>query len=344
MVETLVQHGALSRHEQRAVACIAQSLGESALCAVRRLDTVDANTLNATLDRINPYPLVDIEAVAPDARAVALFSPARLAVWQVVPFALTDGDKVVSVASAEPGDIATRDAVQAEVPDLAVRWFRCEELALARTLARHRVRAERLHAVIESGDDNAVVIVEQLLQRAVTHRASDLHVQPEAGFARLRFRVDGVLETAALVSTLQFQALCVRLKVLAGLDVADTRAVQDGHLTQVFWGEEHRFRLSVLPTDHGEAIVVRVLSTDSRALPLGALGIDADSTALIREALARQDGVLLMAGPTGSGKTTTLHALLEAYRGPHQNILTFEDPAEYTAPWLRQTSIDPLHG
>ncbi|MEM9603558.1 MAG: GspE/PulE family protein [Pseudomonadota bacterium] len=344
LVQSLVRAGLLTRHEQHAVDNLVQALGEGALGAVRRLDTVDAQVLFETLDRINPYPQVNIDTVAPDARALALFSPEWLSAWQVIPFALSDGGDEVSVACGQPGDLATRDAVQAQVPDLTVLWFRCEPLDLARALTRLRASAERLQAVIESGDDNAVAIVDQLLQRAVIHRASDIHVQPEAGFARLRLRVDGVLETAALVSSSQCQALCVRLKVLAGLDVADSRAVQDGHVTRVFWSEEHRFRLSVLPTDQGEAIVLRVLSTDSRALPLDALGIDAESMALLHGALARHDGLLLMAGPTGSGKTTTLHALLETYRGPQQNILTLEDPAEYTAPWLRQSSIDPQHG
>ncbi|MEM6984994.1 MAG: GspE/PulE family protein [Pseudomonadota bacterium] len=343
VVNALVRDGLLTPHEQHAVLEIGKQTGGGLHTALRRLGSVDPDLLARTYQRVCSYEFLDLDVSQADTTAFNHVDLSTLRELGAIPLGV-DQQGRCTVASPTPDDLEHRDAVQALVPSKRLRWAQCEAPALERAFARLRPPYDQLHHMIESGVDDAVALVDRLLYAAITQRASDIHVHPEQGFARLRLRIDGVLETAGVITQSFNAAVSVRLKVLAELDIADARAVQDGRFSQTICGEEQRFRVSVLPTDNGESIVVRVLSADRSATPLDELGLDPDSLTALRNAAAVQDGLLLIVGPTGSGKTTTLHALLELLRGPGRNVMTLEDPVEYTAPWLRQTSINTRHG
>ncbi len=340
LLDAATEASLVTGHEARAIASLAARQGVPLLQAMASLDTVPASAVLALVEKVSRYPTVDLDSWMFDGLVSSWVTRVQCEELGFVPLGLDHDGVHLLVAAVEPESLMRRDAIQAQLPRWSLRWRRCEPAALSHALVRVFPDRTRLQDLIDSADIDAIGIVDQLLLDAVTHNASDIHLQPEAGFARLRMRVDGVMEAVALVSPRQYSALCVRLKVMAELDVADSRAIQDGRFSAGLAGSKHRFRVSILPTDHGEAIVIRVLLSHRRAPTLSALGLAEGEHRSLLALLERQSGLLLMVGPTGSGKTTTLHALLEKLRSPSRTILTLEDPVEYTAPWLRQTSLN----
>jgi type II secretory ATPase GspE/PulE/Tfp pilus assembly ATPase PilB-like protein len=185
-----------------------------------------------------------------------------------------------------------------------------------------------------------VRLVNALLADAVKRGASDIHFEPEEGFLRFRYRIDGVLRQVRSLHRHYWAAIAVRLKVMAGMDIAETRAPQDGRITLSLSGRPIDFRASTLPTVHGENIVLRVLDRHKGIVPIDALGLDEESLELLKLMVARPQGLLLVTGPTGSGKTTTLYSLIKHLNTERVNIMTLEDPVEYPLGMIRQTSLN----
>ncbi|MGH8609493.1 MAG: GspE/PulE family protein, partial [Gammaproteobacteria bacterium] len=185
-----------------------------------------------------------------------------------------------------------------------------------------------------------VRLVNALLSDAVKREASDIHFEPEQGFLRFRYRIDGVLRQVRSLHKNYWSAIAVRLKVMAGMDIAETRAPQDGRITLVLSGRPIDFRVSAMPTVHGENIVLRILDRQKGIVPLEQLGFNESTMNLLKVMVARPEGILLMTGPTGSGKTTTLYSLLNYLNRESVNIMTLEDPVEYPMGMVRQTSVN----
>lgn len=181
--------------------------------------------------------------------------------------------------------------------------------------------------------------VHQLVEEAIQQQASDIHIEPYETFFRVRFRLDGVLHAVRELSLLQRDALISRLKVMASLDIAEKRRPQDGRI-RFEYGDRHiDIRVSTLPTDHGEKVVLRILDKSHLKLQLEALGFDSESLTLFRRAIHEPYGMILVSGPTGSGKTTTLYAALNELNREAVNITTIEDPIEYNLPGINQTNV-----
>ena len=187
-----------------------------------------------------------------------------------------------------------------------------------------------------------VRLVNALLSDAVKRGASDIHFEPEDGFLRFRYRIDGVLRQIRSLHKNYWSALAVRLKVMSGMDIAETRAPQDGRITLSLSGRQIDFRVSTFPTVHGENIVLRVLDRQKGIVPIDELGLDDDVLMTLKLMVARPEGLLLVTGPTGSGKTTTLYSLLNHLNTESVNIMTLEDPVEYPMGMIRQTSINEV--
>jgi type II secretory ATPase GspE/PulE/Tfp pilus assembly ATPase PilB-like protein len=169
-----------------------------------------------------------------------------------------------------------------------------------------------------------------------------VHFEPEAAFLRVRYRIDGVLEPMRSLHRKYWPAIAVRLKVISGLNIAESRAPQDGRLSLTLYGRGIDFRVSSMPTLHGENIVLRVLDREKSIIALEAMGLPAATLERLKKAIARPEGLLIVSGPTGSGKTTTLYSLLSHLNRDEVNIMTLEDPVEYPLPIIRQTSITEL--
>jgi len=194
----------------------------------------------------------------------------------------------------------------------------------------------------ESGEYSQPVVrlVNALLSDAVKRGASDIHFEPEEGFLRFRYRIDGVLRQIRSLHKNYWSAIAVRLKVMAGIDIAETRAPQDGRTTLTLSGRQVDFRVSTLPTIHGENIVLRVLDRQKGIVALDALGLMEDELNALQLMVARPEGIILVTGPTGSGKTTTLYSILNYLNTESVNIMTLEDPVEYPTYMIRQTSVN----
>lgn len=185
-----------------------------------------------------------------------------------------------------------------------------------------------------------VRLVNALLADAVQRGASDIHFEPEEGFLRIRYRIDGVLRQVRSLHKSYWSAMVVRLKVISMMNIAESRAPQDGRVSLALIGRQIDFRVASQPTTHGENIVLRVLDRRKGIVPLDSLGLSEANLHSTKLMLAKPEGVILVTGPTGSGKTTTLYSVLSHINTEAINIMTMEDPVEYPMPMIRQTSIN----
>jgi general secretion pathway protein E len=181
--------------------------------------------------------------------------------------------------------------------------------------------------------------VQRLINAAVAARASDIHLEPSAEALHVRLRTDGLLREQERQAKDFGAAVISRIKVMAGLDIAERRLPQDGRIRLTVQGKEIDFRVATSPTLHGESVVLRILDRDDIALDFDALGFDAQLQSLLREVIARPHGIVLVTGPTGSGKTTTLYTALKAINTPDKKILTVEDPVEYVLQGVNQVPL-----
>ncbi len=185
-----------------------------------------------------------------------------------------------------------------------------------------------------------VRLVGALLVDAVKRRASDIHFEPEHAFLRIRYRIDGVLEQVRSLHKTYWPGIAVRLKVLCGMNIAETRAPQDGRMSLTLNGRPIDFRVSSQPGIHGENIVLRILDREKSIMPMNSMGFTADALRELQLMMARPEGILVITGPTGSGKTTTLYSMLSHLNNETVNIMTLEDPVEYPVTLMRQTSVN----
>jgi general secretion pathway protein E len=192
----------------------------------------------------------------------------------------------------------------------------------------------------DSAEAPVIQLVNQLLRRAVRAGASDLHVEPHEQGLRARLRIDGFLQTALDRQDVPVRRVVSRLKVMAGLDIAETRLPQDGHIALRLGGRAIDVRVSTLPSSYGERVVMRVLDRSAGLMPLDALGLRESQIAVLERLAARPNGIILATGPTGSGKTTTLYSLLKLANDEERNIVTVEDPIEYDLPGVSQSQIN----
>jgi len=199
--------------------------------------------------------------------------------------------------------------------------------------------------VAEAANEVSIIkLVDALLSEAVEVRASDIHLEPEGEHTRVRFRIDGVLQEIKLLPIGLHEALASRIKIMAKLDITEHRLPQDGHIALPPEGLAGDLRISTYPTVHGENIVIRILDQAAIALKLTDLGCSPQTLTTLQDLIQRPHGMILVTGPTGSGKTTTLYAALSQINSMAKNIMTIEDPVEYQVPLIRQTQINPKAG
>jgi type II secretory ATPase GspE/PulE/Tfp pilus assembly ATPase PilB-like protein len=200
---------------------------------------------------------------------------------------------------------------------------------------------EDLSVLGEAG--RVVRLINSTIKDAIDSTASDIHFEPSEGEIVVRFRVDGILHDCLTVPASMKNEITSRLKILAKLDITERRKAQDGHIDLKYKGNDYDLRVSVVPTIDGEKTVLRILDKNS-IINLTTLGLDAEEMELIREAASRPYGMLLITGPTGSGKTTTLYAVLQGLDAIGKNIITIENPVEYHLDRINQIQIDPETG
>jgi len=196
--------------------------------------------------------------------------------------------------------------------------------------------------LLEVTDDAPIIrLVNSLLSQAIRERASDIHIEPFEKEMVARFRIDGILYNILTIQK-RFQAsIASRVKIMSGLNIAEKRLPQDGGMRIKIGGRDVDIRVSIVPTAFGERIVLRLLYRESALLPLDKIGFSGDTLARFHEFIERPHGIILVTGPTGSGKTTTLYAALSKINSPDKNIITIEDPIEYQLKGIGQIQVNP---
>ena len=210
--------------------------------------------------------------------------------------------------------------------------------APAATGLEDELSLERLKAQAEEAP--VVRLVDLLLRQAIKERASDIHIEPWADRIGLRFRIDGQLYDRTPPARSLHAPIISRIKILSKLDIAEKRLPQDGGFSMQSEGRQVDFRVATIPTLYGEKVVIRILDQQSALLQLSQLGFGMQDLERFRQAFRHPNGLILVTGPTGSGKTTTLYAALQEHRTPHRNFLTVEDPVEYRLEGITQVQVN----
>lgn len=299
---------------------------------------------------------IDLTRAVADNDAVKMIPKDLARRLKVLPISYDTTKKQLTVAMADIFDVVALDQINAHLGGIAeinpvlagetvidklIDQFYGFELSvdgILHEIETGEIDYQSLDAETGEYSQPVVRLVDALLSDAVKRGASDVHFEPEEGFLRFRYRIDGVLRQIRSLHKNYWSAIAVRLKVMAGLDIAETRAPQDGRISLSMSGRKVDFRVSTLPTVHGENIVLRVLDRQKGIVDLEQLQLTEDELTTLKLMVARPEGIILVTGPTGSGKTTTLYSILNYLNTESVNIMTLEDPVEYPTTMIRQTS------
>jgi type II secretory ATPase GspE/PulE/Tfp pilus assembly ATPase PilB-like protein len=303
---------------------------------------------------------IDLSKAVPDPDAIKLISKQLAVRHRVLPVSFDAQTRRLQLAMTDIYDVIALDRIRASMAsDIAVEPLLASESEIRFAIDQfygYELSVDGILREIETGvvdyqsldlsgaeySQPLVRLVDAILSDAVKRDASDLHFEPEQGFLRLRYRIDGVLRQIRSLHKDYWSAIAVRLKVMAGMNIAETRSPQDGRISLRVGGHRIDFRVSVLPTTHGENIVLRVLDRSKGIVPLEKLNLHPDNLDLLKLLMGRPEGIILVTGPTGSGKTTTLYSMLNFRKSIEVNIMTLEDPVEYPMDMIRQTSINEV--
>ena len=301
---------------------------------------------------------VDLATVIIDPAALALIPKEVARRHQLLPLSVDRPGCILILAVADPDNIIALDQVRALLKD---EFRLITQLAGESDILRgidqhygfelsidgilHEIEpGEMEHQALQSGANEfsqpVVRLIDALLTEAVQHGASDIHFEPESSFLRIRYRIDGVLRQVRSLHKSFWPSMVVRLKVMGNMNIAETRAPQDGRVSLRLSGRPIDFRMASHPTTHGENLVLRILDRQKGIVPLDQLGLDDAMLGLLKTVIAKPEGIVLVTGPTGSGKTTTLYSVLSHANTESVNIMTLEDPVEYPMAMIRQTSIN----
>src|SRR6202453_4770622 len=304
---------------------------------------------------------LDLGVFTVDMAAAHLVSTTVAKRYQTVPVAFAD-KRTLLVAMSDPSNVLAVDDIAImtgyeirvavappdDIANLISRLDRLEDVVSeqdGQIEAQERSDAAEVVDLRETADDAPIVkLVNQIVAQAVERGASDIHLAPDGSELRVRFRVDGVLHDATTVPRRMAGGAVSRVKIMAEMNIAERRLPQDGRVGLTVDGRHIDLRVVTLPSVHGEAIVMRVLDKDSVVTTLDKLGMSDSDRERFERACHETHGAVLVTGPTGSGKSTTLYAALQALNTPEKNIITVEDPVEYEMQGLTQLQVAAKHG
>ena len=274
-------------------------------------------------------------AMADPLNVLALDDVKRITKMEVAPMIASEKaimDKLNGIDAAKSGSIEDiiQDAAKRDQEGDADNLETVKE-------AMEEVNLDQLAASSEEAP--VIKLANLILVQAIKDRASDIHLEPFEKAMRLRYRIDGVLADATPPPKQMQLALASRIKIMSNLDIAERRLPQDGRMRVRVAGKDYDMRVSILPTVHGEKIVMRVLDKSNLSASLDKLGLDADTFQQVKSAVDAPHGLILVTGPTGSGKTTTLYSALNELNNPIFNIVTVEDPVEFQVPGINQVPV-----
>ncbi len=356
--ELLVQQGLLSLDQLRIVLTEQKRQNVPIGRLMVSLGFVSEDVIRDVMAQTIGQESVDLAHVVIDAEALALVPEEFARRNRVLPIAYDNETRVLTLATTDVFRVVVLDQLRATLGGrVELRTMLATEAQIEESIDRFygfELSVDGILEEIETGEIDyqslqaaegeytqpVVRLVGALLVDAVKRGASDIHFEPEYAFLRIRYRIDGVLETIRSLHKTYWPGIAVRVKVMSGMNIAETRAPQDGRVSMNISGRPIDFRVSTQPTIHGENIVLRVLDREKSIISLDRMNLGSSAREKLLLMLARPEGILIVTGPTGSGKTTTLYSLLAQVNDETVNIMTLEDPVEYPVTMMRQTSIN----
>lgn len=326
--------------------------------------TDEKQIMKALCSQLKLQP-VDLSNIRIPEEITKLTEEAVLRKHNLIPFQFHEKNpNVIKVAMSDPLDIRAMDDISiitglqieryvATPSDIAAaidRYYgNAEALRVAEQYTREREeqnKAKNVEAVDESSVQQAPIVklLGQIIEQAVHKRASDIHIEPMENQVRIRFRVDGVLHEAMRHDISLHAALIARIKIVSGLDISEKRRPQDGRATSIVDRQEYDIRVSILPTVYGEKVVMRLAQKKALTMDKRELGFPDDELAKFDKILSHPNGMILVTGPTGSGKSTTLYTALNELNGEGVNIITVEDPVEANVTGINQVQVNEKAG
>jgi type IV pilus assembly protein PilB len=359
----LVDAGQVSEEDWSA----ARERGGNPVATLLQQNLLNEDGLFETLSRASDVAPIDLTRVKPDPAALESLPKDTCAEHCILPLS-RNGD-VLTIAVCDPFDVlllddlkrlskchirpvlshpaAIKNATETvyDSKNAQVDALLSEVSSLDASNLEVQVETEDIETAAAQGEDApAVKLVNIMLLRALKEKASDVHIEPGEGAVRVRFRVDGALYEVMRPPSSLLPAISSRLKILSSLDIAERFSPQDGKFQIKFESRKIDFRLSILPVVGGEKCVMRILDTGSMALKLDQLGYEPKALEDIKKASAAAYGMLLLTGPTGSGKSTTLYSCVKEVATPDVNVVTVEDPVEYRMDGINQVPVNPKRG
>ncbi|MDO9449393.1 MAG: ATPase, T2SS/T4P/T4SS family, partial [Rugosibacter sp.] len=355
--QILIAHGVISEDQLRIALLEQMKSNQPVGRLLVSLGFVSEATLRDALSESLGHESVDLANTIADPEAVKLIPRDLAKRHLLLGLSYSPMARHLKVAIADPNDIVAIDKLRALVPhDVHIETLLAGESEISQAIDQyysHELSIDGILNEIETGEIDyrsitstldeysqpVVRLIDALLTDAVKRGASDIHFEPEASFLRIRYRIDGLLRQIRALHKSYWAAMAVRIKVMSGMNIAETRAPQDGRISLNISGDTIDFRVSAQPTIHGENIVLRILDRKKGIVPLDGLGLDDQQISLLKLMVARPEGIILVTGHTGSGKTTTLYSVLNHINLEGVNIMTLEDPVEYPMAMIRQTSV-----
>lgn len=361
LAERLLAAGLITPVQMELAECELRRRGGSLTKLLVELNLVSAERLAEYIAKETQTQLFDLTRFKVDEELVRTIPSEVARRLRALPISRTDDTLIVALA--DPSNVVAIDQL-ARITGLRIEAAAATERDILNTLDRIQLSGPSIQQSIEKiiddevlakksegtsvievgetedGDDAPIIhLVNQVIQRAVNRRASDIHFEPEEKLLRIRTRIDGVLHPDVLIPKSLQSAVAARMKILGDMDVTESRIPQDGRASISVSRRKINLRVSSLPTQFGESVVVRILDTGSQVNRLAHLGFAPEFEAKLRAAIEAPYGVVIVTGPTGSGKTTTLYAVLNEINQPDLSIFTLEDPVEMPLAGIRQTQI-----
>ena len=314
--------------------------------------------INDAISKSTGQETIDLSKIVPDDDVQQLIPKDLARRYKILPLSIDEANASLTIAMSDTYNVQALDRIkiylkgkydlnvllagESEIED-AIDHFYGYTLSVDAIVQEIETGKADLNTDIGEATEYShplVRLVDALLADAVKRGASDIHFEPEEGFYRIRYRIDGVLRQIRALHSNYSAGITVRLKVLSGMNIAENRAPQDGRISLTYSGRQIDFRVASQPTMHGEDIVLRVLDRKKGIVPLEKLGLHHDALSELKLMMSRPEGIILVTGPTGSGKTTTLYSIINYLASESVNIMTLEDPVEYPLAMIRQSSVN----
>lgn len=362
LAEILVQEGKVSKKECERLFQTQQKSGKSFLEVLREEKILNEKQMAHLLSEAASVPILNLRAYEVDPGLIKLFPGKMAERYEAIPVARVGS--LLTLATSQPLDLVALDDIK-EITGCKARLVFSTSSEIHEALTTYYAGTAVLREFLEEVDSEKVEfiaekeetltaeavaqapivrMVDRTIQEAVQLRASDIHLEPYEDHFRIRYRIDGVLKETFRHSLDVYPAVVARIKILSSLDMTEKRIPQDGRFKTHLEDREIDFRVSVLPTFFGQKVVLRLLDKANVQSGLDELGFSEKPIQLFKEAVRRPYGMILVTGPTGSGKSTTLYSVLNLLNTSERNLMTIEDPIEYQIEGITQTQVNPEIG